>query len=155
MAIISVFANKFSVKCFQISKCLPLKYYIKQVDIEKLDSSRNTHFFLFPLHYWLSFYSEGIPTFTLHSQPTLAITCSKLTIETREQSEIYSKLTIRTPERRHWPRSGVFIVNFEHISHLLLVFLLLTLSRQMPAEISFIMVQMLISNVLLNDFQRQ
>ena len=29
-------------------------------------------------------------------------------------------------------RSGVFIVNFEHISHLALVFLLLTLSRLMP-----------------------
>ena len=29
-------------------------------------------------------------------------------------------------------RSGVFIVNWEHISHLVLVFLLLTLSRQMP-----------------------
>ena len=26
-------------------------------------------------------------------------------------------------------RSGIFIVNFEHISHLVLVFLLLTLSR--------------------------
>ena len=26
-------------------------------------------------------------------------------------------------------RSGVFIVNFEHVSHLVLVFLLLTLSR--------------------------
>ena len=31
--------------------------------------------------------------------------------------------------RRHWRRSGIFIVNFEHISHLFLVFLLLTLSR--------------------------
>ena len=29
-----------------------------------------------------------------------------------------------TPERRYWRRSGVFIVNFEHISHLFLVFLL-------------------------------
>ena len=28
-----------------------------------------------------------------------------------------------------WRRSGVFIVNSEHISHLALVFLLLTLSR--------------------------
>ena len=35
--------------------------------------------------------------------------------------------------RRQWRRSGAFIVNFEHISHLILVFLLLTLSRQMPA----------------------
>ena len=30
---------------------------------------------------------------------------------------------------RHWCRSGVFIVKFEHISHLVLVFLLLTLRR--------------------------
>ena len=36
-------------------------------------------------------------------------------------------------EIRHWRRSGIFIVNFEHISQLVLVFLLLTLSRQMPA----------------------
>ena len=40
--------------------------------------------------------------------------------------EIYSKLTIRTPERSHSHSSGVFIVNFEHISHLVLVFSLLT-----------------------------
>ena len=48
---------------------------------------------------------------------------------TRKRCEICSKLTINTPERRQWRRSGVFIVNFEHISHLVLVFLLLTLSR--------------------------
>ena len=48
-----------------------------------------------------------------------AITCSKLTIETLEQRrEICSKLTIKTPKRRHWRCFGVFIVNFEHISHL-------------------------------------
>ena len=43
-------------------------------------------------------------------------------------SEICSKLTIKTPERRHWRRSGVFIVNFEYISNLVLIFLLLTLN---------------------------
>ena len=32
----------------------------------------------------------------------------------RKRCEIYSKLTIKTSERRHW---RVFIVNFEHISH--------------------------------------
>ena len=48
---------------------------------------------------------------------------------TRARCEICSKLTIKTPEQRHWRRSGVFIVNFEHISHLALVFLLLTLNR--------------------------
>ena len=58
-----------------------------------------------------------------------AITCSKLTIETLDQGVKCSKLTIKTPQRRHSRRSGVFIVNFEHISHLALVFLLLNLSR--------------------------
>ena len=40
-----------------------------------------------------------------------------------------SKLTLTTPERRHCRRSGVFIVNFKYMLHLILVFLLLTLSR--------------------------
>ena len=34
----------------------------------------------------------------------------------------------KEPEQRQWHRSGVFIGNFEHISHLVLVFLLITLS---------------------------
>ena len=59
-------------------------------------------------------------------QPT--ILCSKLTTETLEQG-VNSKLTLKTPKQHHWRRSGFFIVNFEHNSHLVLVFLLLTLSR--------------------------
>ena len=47
----------------------------------------------------------------------------------RTRREISSMLTIKTPERRHWDRSSVFIVNVEHISHLVLMFLLFTLSR--------------------------
>ena len=35
----------------------------------------------------------------------------------RKWCEICSKLTINTPERRQWRHPGVFIVNFEHISH--------------------------------------
>ena len=41
---------------------------------------------------------------------------------TRKSNEIYSKLTIRTSQRRHLSRSNVFVVNFERISHLVLVF---------------------------------
>ena len=41
--------------------------------------------------------------------------------------EIRSKLMIKTQERRQWCRSGVFIVNFEHILHLILVFVFLIL----------------------------
>ena len=48
---------------------------------------------------------------------------------TRKRCEICSKLTVKTPERHHWGRSGAFIVNFEHIPHLFLVFLLLTLNK--------------------------
>ena len=48
---------------------------------------------------------------------------------TRIRCEICSKLTIKTPERRYWRRSGIFTVNFEHILRLLTVFLLLILSR--------------------------
>ena len=44
-----------------------------------------------------------------------------------------SKVTAKTTERRQWGRSGVFIVNFEHISHLVLMFLLLTLNMYLPA----------------------
>ena len=36
--------------------------------------------------------------------------------------EIYPKLTIKTRERCHRHRSGVFIANFEHISHIILLF---------------------------------
>ena len=55
----------------------------------------------------------------------------------RTRCEICSNLTIKTPERRQWRHSGVFVVNFEHISHLVLVFLLLTLSRKIPWVIDF------------------
>ena len=47
---------------------------------------------------------------------------------TRTRSKLCSKLIIKTAERRHWRRFGVFMVNFEQISHLVLLFLLLTLS---------------------------
>ena len=46
--------------------------------------------------------------------------------------EVCSKLAIKTPERRHLCR--VFI-NFEQISHIVLVFPLLTLNKQMPGRV--------------------
>ena len=52
----------------------------------------------------------------------------------RKRCEICSKVTIKTPERRHWLCSGVFIVTVEHISHLFLVFLWLTLNNQMLVQ---------------------
>ena len=69
-------------------------------------------------------------TFIHYHTSQSAITGSNVAIEsTRTRCEIYSKLTVKTPERRQLHCSGVFIVNFEHISHLVLVSLLLTLSK--------------------------
>ena len=51
----------------------------------------------------------------------------------RARCEICSKLAIKIPERRLCSKlimtiPSIFIINFEHISHLVLVFLLLTLN---------------------------
>ena len=58
----------------------------------------------------------------MNTQPTF--TCPTLTIETAEQGvkyfQSYNNITYE---------NNVFIVNSEYISHLALVFLLLTLSR--------------------------
>ena len=58
----------------------------------------------------------------------------------RTKCEICSKLTIKTAKRRQCCRSGVFVVNFEHISYLVLVFAWLTLNMQLPARRGFILV---------------
>ena len=45
--------------------------------------------------------------------------------------EICLKLTIKAPGKRHWRYSSIFVVNFEFISLLVLVFLLLTLNMSL------------------------
>ena len=51
----------------------------------------------------------------------------------RKVCQICSKLAIKTPERRQWRRSTVFVFNLEHISNLYLLFVLLNLSTLMFA----------------------
>ena len=51
---------------------------------------------------------------------------------TRTRSQICSKLAINTSERRQ-ASFWYFYVNFEHISHLVVVFLLLALNMTLPA----------------------
>ena len=48
----------------------------------------------------------------------------------RKRCEIFSKLTIKLPEPCQWRRFGVFIVNFEHILHLFLVFFIVDLKKK-------------------------
>ena len=70
------------------------------------------------------------------------------------------KLRLKTPERR---RCGVFIVNFEHILQLFLVFLLLALNKWMLASFlilirgirrSTVSISLSAERVLLNCFQK-
>ena len=68
---------------------------------------------------------------------TLIINCHtelKIT-DASDQKEIAKLVFINFQKKSktcQWHRSGLFIVNFEHISRLVLVFLLLTLSWEMP-----------------------
>ena len=55
---------------------------------------------------------------------------TRTTFETVDQ--VWNILKVNNKDTRA-QNDAMIIVNFEHISHLLLVFLLLTLSKQMPA----------------------
>ena len=63
---------------------------------------------------------------------------------TGTRCEICSKLT-NAPERQR--RSGVFIVNFRHISHIVLVFLLLTLNMLLPAGYDLTILNFVLENL--------
>ena len=53
---------------------------------------------------------------------------------TTAMNEICSKLAIKILERRQ-RCSGIFIANFEHISHIVLVFPFSSLNKQMSASL--------------------
>ena len=55
----------------------------------------------------------------------------------RTMCEICSELTINTPELRHWCCSGIFIVHFEQILLIALVFPFLTLNKYIPTGINY------------------
>ena len=67
---------------------------------------------------------------------------------TREMCELRSKLTRKTPERRHWRHSSVFIVNLEQVCHIFLPFQLLTLNKYVPAGKTFIEYVLTITTIL-------
>ena len=73
---------------------------------------------------------EGRDSYNIVVGVLWVFTCPKLTTgNPRTRCEIFSKLTIKTPTRRHWHRSGVLTVNFSNISYFVLVVLLVTLQR--------------------------
>ena len=62
---------------------------------------------------WKNDYLENVNWIEKHTQP--AFTCSKLTEETLEQGVKYVQI-------KDTRTTSVFVVNFEHISHLVLLF---------------------------------
>ena len=66
----------------------------------------------------------------------LAIGCSKLTSKILEQAVNLFKVNNKDRRTTSLTNSGVFIVNFEHISYLVLEFLLSSLNSYIPAELS-------------------
>ena len=54
----------------------------------------------------------------------------------QHRDKVWNMLRIKkkTQEGRHWRRSGILIHNFEYISHLVLVFVLLIINSQVPIE---------------------
>ena len=71
--------------------------------------------------FWLPTYPANVYLFKVKNK------------NTRKSREIRSKLTLETPKWRQRHCFLVLIVNFEYISHLCLLFVLLTVSRWMFA----------------------
>ena len=103
--------------CFSNHKAIPAPIYffkfnnekfVKSVQIQWEDhwlSEKKVFWKLLMQPYFLSMLTFMKKT----SQP--AFTCFKLNNRnTRTRCEICSKLIIKTPERRHWRRCGVFII---------------------------------------------
>ena len=79
----------------------------------KLTSFPQTIFKIFEIFWSVSLLK--MEEINLHSKTYLFKVSNK---NARKWCEICLKLTIKTPKRRHWHLFGVFVVNFEPISHL-------------------------------------
>ena len=82
-------------------------------------------------------YCANTPFILLLSSMKTKIKSDKKTLCVVNIAMIYSKLATKTPDRRQWRHSGVFIVKFDHISRPFLIFLLLTLSNKLAADYEY------------------
>ena len=111
-------ASFFMLPLLNLDKCYPSSQYVFAVHnaVSELIKVTNKH--AHSKHCQTSMIPAGIYSLKVNNR------------NNRTGCEICSKLTVKTPERQYWHRSGVF-VNFKHISHLVLVFLLLTWNMQL------------------------
>ena len=141
--ILSFFLSIFSriwTECIDLLRKSPYSVQMwKNVDQKKIRYLDNFHAFLmwkikilvyinsrvFVVIVTICWFPAGIYLFKVNSKNTI------------KRCEICSKLRIKTPERRHWLHSSVFIVKFQNISHIFPVFLLLNLNSWMFAGCFF------------------
>ena len=110
--------------------CHPQKHYITIVltfihHIALYEGTlKNTEFYFFYLLKSKRFFFSLSFVYQLHALCQPAFTCSKSTMHgsTKAQYWICSKLTTKTQKRRNWRCSDIFIVNFDQISYIDLVF---------------------------------
>ena len=97
-------------------QCWKGRYQNKVTDVVLVSLLLNLnmfHFFSYYFHHFLEFPR----TLCVCLQFRINIYLFKVNNRNiRKRWETRSKLTIKTPERGQWRRSGVFIVNFEHTS---------------------------------------
>ena len=73
---------------------------------------------------------------------------------TRKKFEVCSKLTIKTLEWRSWRPSGIFVFNIEHLSHLLVMFLLLLYTGKYMLGLFWSMISEKGAPEIWNDFAK-
>ena len=135
---------KTGLKCWLAVKFLHIFFFLQNVPEKIQVSQAQNNLFVFQeaaaykrqgradLLFWMMvnkasthLYTLGDNIYIRTNSPTTIFLFIVNNSNTRKRSEICLKLTLKAPE---W-RSTVFIVNIENISHIFLVFLLLTLKK--------------------------
>ena len=126
--------NDFRVKnYFTFSLCTfslesPYVYHIKTYLRKEYNNNKDFTSILF----FLTLHPKTICCFNtdvLFPKKKLSEICYYLSFECKLKWEKNLLINISIPSRQlQWRRSGIFIVNFKHISYLVLVFLLFTLN---------------------------
>ena len=102
---------------WNFKKCSKNKIHLRKLRVKSNFTNVNSHI---PLFNFISNYVDGQKRIIQSLKPPWIFSPVKkwmLKVKNKNTKEICLRLTIKTPERRHWRRSGVFIVKFEYILH--------------------------------------
>ena len=113
---------------WNFKNCSRTKIFRCKLRVKSSITNVNSHI---PLFSFISNYEHGQNRIIQSLKPTRIlnpVNKHMFKVNNTNIREICSRLTIKIPERRHWRRSGGFIVKFEYISHFFLVCLMMTLN---------------------------